>query len=294
MAPLLESRVDRPDHRKRQFRLAALGLLLVMPIAVAAYHYGMPAAVEWIALKVPVSWERRLGRSVVSTLAPENIRVSDRACTEPVNRILEMLTSRLPETPYTFHVTLVDQKMVNAFAAPGGHLVVFTGLINSAETPEELAGVLAHEIQHVEKRHATKAMLRELTGSLILGAVTGGTEGIGQILDTAGGLAGLTYRRQEEEEADREGMQLLKLARVDPNGMIRFFDSLEKSERVLSHIPSYVSTHPDTRSRIEDLRQLAGEVGYEPVALVTEEEWGALKEACGGRRGNCQFSVHPP
>ena len=110
VAPLLESRVDRPDHRKRQFRLAALGLLLVMPIAVAAYHYGMPAAVEWIALKVPVSWERRLGRSVVSTLAPENIRVSDRACTEPVNRILEMLTSRLPETPYTFHVTLVESE----------------------------------------------------------------------------------------------------------------------------------------------------------------------------------------
>ena len=175
---------------------------------------------------------------------------------------------------------MLDGEIVNAFAAPGGHLVFFSGLIASAESPDEVAGVLAHEIQHVLKRHGTKALFRELAWSVVWTTLAGDVEGMGRILEGAGQLAGLSYRRQDESEADAEGMALIQKARIDPNGMVRFFKTLQESHIEMPSQLVYLSMHPRTEDRIEALEEMASEAAYQPVQLMTEEEWEALKRVC--------------
>ena len=132
-------------------------------------------------------------------------------------------------TPYTFRLIVVDNDMVNAFATPGGYIVVFRGLLERTGSAEELAGVLAHEMQHVLRRHGTKTLFRQLSTRALIAVFSGDLESVGTMLETAEALGGLRYRRQDETEADREGMRLIQRARVDPAGMIAFFATLEQA-----------------------------------------------------------------
>ena len=136
-----------------------------------------------------------------------------------------------PRLPYTIRAFVVDRKQVNAFAAPGGYVVLFRGLIERAGNPEEVAGVLAHEIQHVAQRHATRALVRQASTGLLLAAMTGDASGVFVYgVEAARTLGTLRYSRQAEEEADLEGLRLLVAAGIEPAGMVTFFESLRRKE----------------------------------------------------------------
>ena len=118
--------------------------------------WGIPAAAAILAAHVPVSWEERLGQAAV-----EQLTASRRRCVDPereaaIDAIVKLLLAPRPSVPYTFRVTVVDDQTVNAFAVPGGQVILLRGLLERTRTPEELAGVLAHELQHVLQRHATR------------------------------------------------------------------------------------------------------------------------------------------
>src|SRR5690606_1638034 len=115
--------------------------------------------------------------------------------------------------------------LVNAFAAPGGYIVVFQGLLEASESAEEVAGILAHEIQHVVQRHGTKAILEALPLQLAAAAL-GGDQAAALFVGAASTLGVLSYRRRDETAADREGFRMLRAARIAPDGMMRFFERL--------------------------------------------------------------------
>lgn len=138
-----------------------------------------------------------------------------------IERIVCALAGALGPSPYAFRVHVVDDPVVNAFAVPGGGMVLFRGLVEAARTPEELAGVLAHEMSHVVHRHGTRALIRELSLRALVAIVTGNVAGLEQALGTAGQLGGLRYRRSDELEADRAAVALLAAAQIDPAGMVR-------------------------------------------------------------------------
>ncbi len=274
-----QGRFDRPDLRRLKFFLSAMGLVIAIGTTAMLYVTALPLLADYVSRHIPIEWEERLGDTVSETLAPTGARVSDPACLEPMQEIVERLTAAIPDCPYTIRLAVVENDVVNAFAAPGGYVVVFTGLIDQAETPEEVAGVLAHELQHILQRHGTRAVVRELATGVVIAAISSGADGLETLLGAATQLTGLSYQRGDEDDADREGMDLLARAGIDGSGMIAFFEKLEGQAPDTPRFVSYLSTHPPTEDRIARLNSLRS-ASYITRPLLDESRWNALKSAC--------------
>jgi predicted Zn-dependent protease len=199
-----------------------------------------------------------------------------------IDEIITTLTAPLANSPpYTFRVMVLNDTTINALAAPGGYIVIFRGLLERTQTAEELAGVLAHELQHIRQRHATRALLQYVSTGLLLAAITGDASGVTAFgLESARTLAALQYSRQNEEEADAEGMRMLLAAGVDPAGMIAFFELLRKEEKRTPGFLKYLSTHPSTEDRIQRLRSLASQSRGGPVKLLQGHDWRDVRNMC--------------
>ena len=252
-----------------------------MAIAVASYVWGAPVAAERIASRVPVAWEVTLGRSVVEELAPLERLCGDSASLAHLRTVLDRLLAAGPQPRYRFHLLVVRDSSVNAFAAPGGYIVVNSGLLRAATTPEQFAGVLAHEIQHVSLRHSTRAMIREVPLRLALATLSGA--GVETAAAVVGSLGAMRYRRGDEAEADREGIRLLTAAHVDQAGMIAFMRALEPPGESAGGMPSYLSSHPRTADRVTELEALARQNGYEATPLLDADAWQSVQSMCDER-----------
>jgi predicted Zn-dependent protease len=121
------------------------------------------------------------------------------------------------------------------------------GLLEAAESGEEVAGVIGHEIQHALLRHGTKRILRQLGSAVIMSLIFGGSD-LHDVSQAAGQMTGLSYDRAQESEADEYGVALMVGANIDPRGLSRFFERLSKDS--LSP-PELLSTHPDPGTRAE-------------------------------------------
>jgi predicted Zn-dependent protease len=187
----------------------------------------------------------------------------------------------MPDSLYHIRLTVVDRPVMNAFALPGGQVVVFRDLLEATETPEQLAGVLAHELQHIYKQHSTRAIIEQASTSLLIAAVSGDFTGaLAYGIEGARVLGVLRYSRLHEDEADREGLLLLQTIGIDPAEMIAFYHVMEAQH---PHDPvalSYLSTHPHTDDRIAKLAKLAGAPLAHPVKLFSHEEWKDIRSLC--------------
>jgi predicted Zn-dependent protease len=234
-----------------------------------------------VASRLPVSWEERLGQAALESLAPIHERCSDPALSKGLDPILAKLTASLAASPYTYRVVVLDSPHVNAFAVPGGTIVILRGLVKNTKTAEELAGVLAHEIQHIEMRHTMRALLQDASTGFLIAAISGDAGGaMGHGLEAARTLGGLRYSRESEEEADREGMRLLIKTGIDPEGMIRFFERLEAEERGLPDPLQYLSTHPMARDRIKTLKSIAAASSRRYPKLLPGFDWKGMGQTC--------------
>jgi Zn-dependent protease with chaperone function len=282
VAPETAGRFHDPSRRRLRVSLTALAALAAVCLAAALYLWGIPGLASVVAPHVPVSWEEHLGRTVSEQLAPEERRCTEPTRLEALQTITTTLTSAAKTSPYTFRVVVLDTPSINALATPGGYVVVFRGLLEHTETAEELAGVLAHEFQHVLRQHATRALLRHASTGILLAAVSGDVSGAMTYgLEGARVLAELRYSRQDEEEADREGYRMLTTARVDPAGMLRFFETLQKVPGRAPTLPSYLSTHPSTEGRIERLRSLGPPPRPATMRLLPGLDWRDVRGICG-------------
>ena len=194
--------------------------------------------------------------------------------------MVQKLADGIEDSPYTFRVTIARGEMVNAFAAPGGYVVVFQGLLKQSETPDQLAGVLAHEMQHVVHRHSTRALFHEISAQALLSILSGDTSATPFGIDSAALLADMHHQRSHEDEADRDGMQLMRNVKADPRGMIEMFNHLNDLGLELPTAIQYLSSHPATDDRIAVLEQLAEGADYEPEPLLSEQGWADLQGAC--------------
>jgi Zn-dependent protease with chaperone function/predicted Zn-dependent protease len=281
VAPKLTTYFHDPARRRMRAKLTLLAALGAIGITTALYLWGIPALAALVASRVPVSWEERLGQAVVEHLAPPEKRCADPERARVINDIVTALTAPLPRPSYTFRVMVVDDPTVNAFAAPGGYVVIFRGLLERTRSAEELAGVLAHELQHVFQRHATRALLQHASTGLLIAALAGDASGAMTYgLESARALGTLRYSRQNEEEADAEGMRMLLAAGIDPAGMIAFFKVLQKEGGEAPGLLAYLSTHPNPGDRIESLKSLASQSQRTPVKLLPDYDWGDITKIC--------------
>lgn len=206
--------------------------------------------------------EKELGRKFEVLVRSQLPLVEDPEVAQYVKSIVTRLSKHIPPQPFTFTSGVVLHNSLNAFAVPGGHVFVFTGLLMQMENESELAGVLAHELSHVTQRHVAARMERAkyLTiGTLLLaiaGIAAGGAGGGALAAGAmgAGQSAMLNYSRVDENEADHIGYQYLVAAGYPPQGMVGGFQKIrQKSMLSGSSIPTYLSTHPDLGDRINGI-----------------------------------------
>ena len=174
---------------------------------------------------------------------------------------------------YPFHVVKSDG--VNAFAVPGGYIYFFAGLISTVDSREELLGVIAHEISHVEAHHfihnqkRSKKTLVASVAAILLAALFS-PENLGAVAITtqaADATINLKFSRDQERESDRMGLGYLRNAGVNPRGMLDIFTKFAEMQKLnLGDIPPYFLTHPTGRERVNDLRMLF--ISEEPPPIV--------------------------
>lgn len=162
-------------------------------------------------------------------------------------------------TSYPIHVEVLDSEELNAFALPGGRIFVYKGLLNKLNSYEELAALLGHEASHVIKRHSLKSILRTAASGIVIAALLGDfSEMSAWVLSKANDFKELDYSRELETEADDEGYTVLLKSRINPNGMLRLLEVLKKESVEMPTMMKYLSTHPDTQARIENIKQKSG------------------------------------
>ena len=275
-------------HRHRQFQFPVpsvrrIGLLLTALLASiiavgVMVRWGIPTLTDTVTPWVPVSWEVALGEAALQQMVSEDQRCTDPELLKQTTLVLRRLVD--PATsPYELRLTIVDSNQFNAYALPGGQIVVFRSLLQTTKSPEELASVLAHEIQHILLRHTTQSLLRDLSLAALIGAVLGDVTGLGALsIQTVHTLSTLHYNRDMEEQADTEGMRLLQRAHINPQGMIHFFETLQNREEP-SGIPAYLSTHPRTEERIARLKTLLDHAS-DTFLRGQDEEWKQTAALC--------------
>lgn len=273
------------EPARRRFRVVLTLLAAVAAVAVGAglYVWGIPTLASLAAARVPVAWEVALGEAAMTQLVPPAKRCQDPVRQRRIDEITGVLLRTLPDSGYPFRVTVADHPMVNAFAAPGGFIVVFRGLLERTDEAEELAGVLAHEIQHVLHRDATRAILRQASTGILVAALVGDVSSVVAFgIEGARMLGDLRHSREAEHDADRDGMRMLHAAAVDPEGMLAFFRAMEKLEAATPAAARYLSTHPTPGDRLQALATLAAARAHPPTKLLPGYDWEDIKQICDG------------
>ncbi|HYM91568.1 MAG TPA: M48 family metalloprotease [bacterium] len=213
--------------------------------------------------------ENRIGRQVEAEVARKPGFVNDPALTQYVAGIGLRLArvSERPNLPWTYHI--IRDPSVNAFAAPGGFIFVYQGLLQFRQSEEELAFVLGHETTHVAHRHAVDLAQRDMElqfGAILITQILfGGSLTAYQLSQLARALIDASYSRDKEFEADHYGVIYAQKAGFDPTGSIGFFERLQSQEKAQPGLVRAFEGHPDTPDRIKALRAQLRQMGYQVV-----------------------------
>ena len=290
--PDLMARIETlcPDLMKREMPDGSMRKILTrIGMAVGAVALMifviLPAMSNTLAYVIPIKREVAYGKVVVRQMERffGGSTAGDLVCSSPdgdaaLAKMIARLTDTTP-TDYELNVAVMRHEMVNAFAAPGGQVVLVEGLIKQAKSPDEVAAVLGHEIGHVEARDATRGALRAAGSAGLLSMVFG---------DFAGGTAAVviaeytlnaSYTREAEAEADTYARSMLNAANVSTAGMSDFFGSLGDLESQMPDLPIYLSSHPDTDDRAQRAAEFAQTQGV-TTPILDELEWAALQAIC--------------
>ncbi|MBX7204536.1 MAG: M48 family metallopeptidase [Bacteroidia bacterium] len=232
-----------------------IGLLLtVTTLVLLVWLVLLPWVARFALNHFPKEYEITMGEQMYKA-SIQNMQRNEAAS----KQMTLFLKTLIDSSEYPVQADVVHSKEVNAFALPGGHIVVYDGLLKKMHSYEELAALLGHEYSHVKLRHSTRNILRQVSVTALLYAVVGDINGLSAyVLQHAASLNNLQYSRDLEREADAGGFDLLQQKHIDAHGMLRLFETLKKENT--AGVPSFLSTHPATDDRIEFINEkLAGQ-----------------------------------
>ncbi|MFN0199349.1 MAG: M48 family metallopeptidase [Planctomycetaceae bacterium] len=239
---------------ENQFRFWLVVSTVVLALLCIGGYYGVLAAARIGVHALPVSVDEKIGAIAVESMDLGSTLDSDHPATQLVNGIVEELKPHAAISDLEFHVRVVDSEEINAFALPGGQIVVFTGLIEQAKSAEQIAGVIAHEMSHATLRHGLQRISQSIgviaAIQFMVGDV-GGLVALGTELAQESILSG--YSRDAETEADLEGARMLHAAKIDPRSMAEFFELLQEHHGEIPGVIAWISTHPQHAQRIENI-----------------------------------------
>lgn len=247
---------------QRTFRMIAPALVAVLLSAATAAE----ARGGFNLISLDQEWSMR--NDLHAQVQQEQRLVNDRAALQYLNQVGRRIAAQTPMGNRPWDFFIVDDPSVNAFNLPGGLVYVNRGLIAEADTLDQLAGVLAHEIGHGASRHGTQLMTRSYGYNLLAGLLLGRDAGQGKrILAQVVGAGVLTdYSRDAEREADRTGVEYAYRAGYNPKGAADFFRQLlDMRQRRPTKVEQFFASHPLTEERISNVEQAASRYGQRGI-----------------------------
>lgn len=238
-------------------------------VAAVILFVGLQAP-GWIAPYVPRSWENKLGDAMVGDFG-------GRICHTPEGTAaLNRLAAKIDPDRTARTIEVANIPMVNAITLPGGRIILFDGLLQQAQSADEVAGVLGHEIGHVEHRDTMAALVRQLGLSVVLGGFNGNVGGY------VNGLLSLSYGREAEATADKVSIGRMRAANISPADTAAFFDRVGGGVRrsgKTAQAMSWLSSHPLSDSR---RAAFAGSAikGHTYAPVIDAGNWSALRGMC--------------
>ena len=279
-------RANRPAPPKGRGRLAAWAVAAVAAVTLQIAVL-IPLLADNLAGFIPPSGERALGEATLGHIreALDETGLTPLAfCTETdgtvaLNQMVTTLTSAtaFEEPPSVF---VLDHQMINAFALPGGIVVLFRGLIEAAETPDQVAAVLAHELGHVASRDPTRHALRSAGSIGVLGLLFGDFAGGAAVLFMAERLISAQYAQSAEADADTYAHGLLEAANVSPGALGDMFATMRDKFGDAHGISAHFLSHPALSARIKSAH-LAVDEDRAYDAILNANSWAALQDICG-------------
>ncbi len=274
---------DPAVSRRRILWPAAIGTTVALVGAAFVLAFGISLAT--IARAIPYEWETTIGDQLTQAVSISNFECQS----APARAALQRLADRVAAAAgwdHKLHVHLVNSALPNAMTLPGGHIVVFRGLIDFAKSGDAVAGVLAHEVGHVVRRHSMEQMTRAL-GLAFVGSLATGGAGGAMLVGYAGQVWQLSYSRDDESDADRFAVTALQKAGLRNDGLIDFLRAVD-AKHVAGEPPvSWLGTHPATPDRITALQDKTSAGGR---SAFTAEEWNQLNVPC---QSSAKFGEKP-
>lgn len=280
-------------------RIAGWAVGAVASVAMIIFVL-VPMMANQLALYLPPEGEKALGdatfEQIRTALAGDSILPVD-ACYEPAGvDALGVMQARLnpgDDLPYPIDVTVLDHDLVNAFALPGGRIVLFRGLLDAAEAPEEVAAVLAHEIGHVVHRDPTRDALRVAGSVGVLGLIFGDFAGGTVVLMLANQLINAQYSQSAEAGADDYAYALMSEAALPPAAMGSFFERLRDEYGEDEGLIAHFASHPQMTARIEAALAAQEQLDVVGDPVLTDADWRALQSICGAEAEGAEHSNSP-
>jgi beta-barrel assembly-enhancing protease len=281
-------------QRWRSLRPGLAVLVIVAVIAGSVRYFGLHPA-QTIARVLPQQTREVMGRNVVASISGQMKQCETGPGRAALDRLTQRLSAAASEKPLPVRIVMVDWALVNAFAAPGGQIILTRGLVQKAANPDEVAGVLAHEMGHVLELHPEAALVRAVGLSAAAQLVFAGTTGTATNLGLL--LTQLRYTRVAEREADAHAIRILNKAGIAAKGFGDFFERMEPkvatpADKVdelkstddktkvgfSSRLLEILRTHPPTGDRLALAR---AQPAYPATPALSDADWRALREMCG-------------
>ena len=229
---------------------------------------------NWHLEKLSARTEKQVGDAIIRTITQQEHEITNDSIQIVLNKIKDTLCQDDTALAATIKLHLIESSEVNAFSLPGNHIIVNAALVRECDSAGQLAGVLAHELAHIRLHHVMKKLGNDIGITLILSASGGNASVIQSIIRT---MSSTAFERRMETQADDSAIVYLCRAGIDPNGLP---DILEKMAESKVAPPEWISTHPDTQKRVEEMRKKIGKDGDYTHKPLTGNEWELLKDAC--------------
>jgi len=218
---------------------------------------------------------RKLGDLMIKSLDDNHTQIKSGDLKMILDSIKVKICKAHGVSPDTIQLHLFKSSEVNAFALPGNHIIVFSGLIAYAENAEEIAGVLSHELGHVTKNHIERKLVKEV-GLSMLFVLVGGNEGqqiLQQVLHT---LSSTAFDREFETEADMFAVETMTKANIDPEHLSNFMFRIAQDNKIPDEL-IWLSSHPDSKDRAAEILKEKKKYSFKPEPVVNTS-WKTIEE----------------
>ena len=238
--------------------LSAVASLLVVALLIYAYMAGLPAAARWAAPLIPQQVQQRMGEALLELIDQRSLRptkLPEARRSAIAGRFSTMAQAVAPDSPYRleFRTAKDREDKINAFALPGGIIVLLDGLVDAAENDDQVIGVLGHELGHVAYHHSMQRLLQAVGLGALTGLAWGDFSGVAANVPWVLGI--FRYSRADERAADEFAVRLLRSGGLSAQPLIEFFEIIQaKYGKYTADVPDFLSSHPATADRIEWLR----------------------------------------